>query len=248
MSRKHRGVFVGKDGSYWIEYFSSDGRRHREKAGTLATAKKLVEMRRTEKLQSKLPELRTRPVLFSELASAVSEDKCNYRMEKLIAKFGNSPAEEIKPSEIKAWLEERHEWSLATKNRYIALLKLTYRLAEEAQKIKYNPARLVRQAKENNARIRWLTDEEETKLRAAIPSEHLGEFEIALNTGARKSEQYKKALWENVDFTNNLLKIPQAKHGEVRYVRLNSRVQAVLAMLKPTPAEGRIMTLKTPRG
>jgi len=63
----------------------------------------------------------------------------------------------------------------------------------------------------------------------------------------RRSEQYG-ASWENVDFANNLLKIPKSKHGEVRYVRLNSRVQAVLAMLKPTPAEGRIMKLKNPRG
>src|SRR5260370_39412434 len=126
-------------------------------------------------------------------------------MDRLIAKFGNSPAEEIKPSEIKAWLDEHETWSLATKNRFIALLKLTYRLAEEAQKIKYNPARLVRQSKEDNARIRWLTDEEEVTLRAAIPGEHLSEFLIGLNTGMRKSEQYKKALWENVDFVNGLL-------------------------------------------
>lgn len=108
------------------------------------------------------------------------------------------------------------------------------------------PARLARQAKENNARIRWLKDAEETKLRTAIPAEHVSEFEIGLNTGMRKSEQYEKAQWENVDFANGLLKIPKSK--QVRCVRLNCRVQAVLGMLKPTPAEGRIMALKSPRG
>jgi integrase len=243
--RKLRGVFE-QQGAWWIEYWTA-GKRHREKAGTLSAAKKLVELRRTERLQGKLPQLRTRTVLFSELALAVGEDKSNYRMKRLVAKFGNSPAEDIKPSEIKRWLEEHEEWSLATKNRFIALMKLTYRLAEEAQKIKYNPARLVRQQKEDNARIRWLTDEEETKLRAAIPSEHLSEFEIGLHTGMRKSEQYEKGLWENVDFANGLLRIPKSKHGGVRYVSLNSRVRAVLSMLKPTPAEGRIMALTSPR-
>ena len=49
-----------------------------------------------------------------------------------------------------------------------ALLKLVYRLAERAQRIKYNPARLIRQQRENNARIRWLSDKEETALRRVI--------------------------------------------------------------------------------
>ena len=39
-----------------------------------------------------------------------------------------------------AWLQSKTEWALATKNRYIALLKLIYRLAKRAQRIKYNPA------------------------------------------------------------------------------------------------------------
>ena len=46
--RKHRGVFVGKDGRWWIEYWDADGRRRREKAGTLGTAKQLVEKRRDD--------------------------------------------------------------------------------------------------------------------------------------------------------------------------------------------------------
>jgi site-specific recombinase XerD len=248
MSRKYRGVFE-RNGAWWIEYWDAAGKRHREKAGTLGAAKKLVELRRTERLEGrKLPKLRSRPATFKDLASSVSQEKSNYRMTKLVARFGNSVAEEITPPEIKAWLEQHDEWSLATKNRYIALLKLTYRLAEEAQKIKYNPARLVRQLKENNARIRWLTQEEEMKLRAVIPAEHIAEFEIGLHTGMRKSEQYEKAIWENLDSTNNLLKIPDPKHREVRYVRLNSRVQSVLSMLKPMSTKGRIMALKSPRG
>lgn len=79
-------------------------------------------------------------------------------MKVLVAEFGNC-AEDVTPSIISSWLDEHDEWTLATKNRYIALLKLTYRLAE-AQKIKYNPARRVQQAKENNERIRRLNQYE----------------------------------------------------------------------------------------
>ncbi len=48
------------------------------------------------------------------------------------------------------------QWSVASKNRYIALLKLTYRLAEKNRKLKFNPARLLRQSKADNTKVRYL--------------------------------------------------------------------------------------------
>jgi hypothetical protein len=42
-----------------------------------------------------------------------------------------------------------------TKNHYLALLKLTYRLGNQ-NGMKNNPARLVRMQRENNARVRYL--------------------------------------------------------------------------------------------
>ena len=161
--KKHRGVFEKDPGSgvWWIQFFDSDGRRHREKIGTKGAAIKLVELRRTQRLEGrKLPKPRTRPLMFRELtdaALAYTKGKASHmsnvwRMKNLLAEFGNCPAEDITPQQIEAWLSSRTEWALATKNRYIALLKLVYRLAEAAQRIKYNPARLVRQKKENNWR------------------------------------------------------------------------------------------------
>jgi len=150
------------------------------------------------------------------------------------------------------------------KNRYIALMKLTYRLAEVAQKIKYNPARLVRQPKENNERIRYLNQyepapaqleylndckDEESRLRAVIQHdcpERLPEFEIALHTGMRRKEQYG-ATWDKVDFLSGRLTVPRAKHGQVRHVKLNSRALAALVALKPEDAKGRVHDLVSPR-
>jgi hypothetical protein len=166
--KKTRGVFekIPGSGVWWVQYFDAEGKRHREKAGTLGRAKKLVELRRTQRLERRLPKPRTRPLLFRELTDAALKDSepgdkgTNHsRMKVLVAEFGNLAAEEITPTAIKTWIQAHPQWSLATKNRYTALLKLTYRLAEEAQQIRYNPARLVRQPKENNARIRWLTGE-----------------------------------------------------------------------------------------
>ena len=134
----------------------------------------------------------------------------------------------------KEWLDEKaDDWALPTRNRYLALMKLAYRLAERGQRIKVNPARLVRQTKENNGRVRWLMEEEEKALRAVIEkkySDHLPEFEISLMTGMRQEEQFS-VTWECVDLKAGIINLGETKNGTGRMVCLNSRALAVMNML-----------------
>ena len=136
-----------------------------------------MERRRTEARQGiKLPEnLRTKPASFNDLAERVlAYSRANkrdhshdvQRMRHIKEEFGGRPADDITRGEIQQWLDSKAEdWSIATRNRYLALLKLTYRLAEEDGTVKTNPARLVRQSKEDNGRVRYLSDSEEVTLR-----------------------------------------------------------------------------------
>jgi hypothetical protein len=55
-------------------------------------------------------------------------------MKILKAEFGNCAAENITPEQIEAWLAGRTEWTLATRNRYLALLKLIFRLARKRRR------------------------------------------------------------------------------------------------------------------
>jgi site-specific recombinase XerD len=270
-TKKVRGVFEKVPGSdiWWIHYTDADGRRRREKAGTKGNAIDLLAKRKNEALAGKkLPEkLRTPSVTFRQIADAALENsrqrKISHRhdetrMAPLLEQFGNRPAESILPEAFENWLSElaeKREWSIATKNRYIALLKLTYRLAEKNQKVKVNPARLLRMAKEDNAKVRYLNQyaplpttidylqdcqTEEDRLRAVIRTayaEHLAEFEIALATGMRKSEMYR-ATWPNVDLEHHVLTVPKSKHGETRYVALNSTAVAVLEFLQARAVDG----------
>lgn len=269
-SKKLRGVYEHppKSGIWWVQHFDADGRRRREKIGLKSEAIKLAEKRRNERREGKkLPEnLRSRAVTFREIAQTALEysrdEKRSYRsdehrMRPLVAQFGNRQAESILREEFEEWLNQTAEergWALATKNRYIALLKLCYRLAEEKRKVKANPMRLLRIRKENNARIRYLNQhkplpthlaylanchDEESRLRKVISEEyphHLPEFEIALNTGMRRSEQYG-AAWPNVDFARQVLTVPRSKHGETRYVSLNSVALALLEFLQAKAGE-----------
>jgi site-specific recombinase XerD len=88
-------------------------------------------------------------------------------METLLSWFREYPAEAITAQDIERRFESE-DWSLATVNRYRALASLTYRLTIRHGKVNLNPARLVQQRLENNGRIRFLSPEEETRLRAAI--------------------------------------------------------------------------------
>ena len=66
-------------------------------------------------------------------------------------------------------------------NHLCALLSLAYRLGIESGKVSSNPTRLVKHRPENNARIRYLTGEEEVRLRAVVQErclEHLPELDL----------------------------------------------------------------------
>jgi site-specific recombinase XerD len=41
-----------------------------------------------------------------------------------------------------------------------------------------------------------------------------------------------RATWPNIDFEHHVLTVPRSKHGETRYVTLNSAAQAVLEFLR----------------
>ena len=129
-------------------------------------------------------------------------------------------------------------------------MKLTYRLAEECDVIRYNPARLVQQRKENNERVRYLTDAEEITLRSVIQKsyiEHLPEFEVALMTGMRQSDQFERT-WGDVDLNAGTVRVPLTKNGKCRFVRLNSRALAVLRASRDQGlGTGRLFPVLEPR-
>jgi site-specific recombinase XerD len=169
----------------------------------------------------------------------------------LIQQFGTREAEDITRGEIQKWLDSKaSEWAPATRNRYLALMKLTYRLAEEDGVIKINPVRRVRQGKEDNSRIRYLADAEEVALREVIAksySDHATEFELALMTGMRQGEQFALA-WEDIDLDAGLIRLQQTKNGQSRYVQLNTRAVAILRMWHESGiGSGRVFFNQKPR-
>jgi integrase len=209
----------------------------------------------------KLPEtLRRRDVRFAELGEDARRycktnnrgwrtDHC--RIGQLLREFGNRPAE-IPIEDLRKWFSEQ-EWTPATFNRYKSMLSLIYRLGMENKKVDSNPAKLLKCKHEDNGRIRFLNQngafDEEKQLRATIETKylsHLPEFEIALNTGMRPSEQYSLA-WDRVDLFGRRITVPRSKSGKARHIPINSEALAafrVLAQRSPNGAGPVFVNLK----
>ena len=97
-------------------------------------------------------------------------------------------------------------------------------------KIGSNPVRSVKMFTENNARVRFLSDEDEKKLRAVMTPDDWRLVAIALNTGLRQAEQFN-LRWEHVNFDTGIITVPRAKNGEVRHVPMNDSVRSILRSL-----------------
>jgi site-specific recombinase XerD len=259
------GLFEKVPGSkvWWIRYADSMGRIRREKAGTKGAAIDLYRKRKTEALQGKkLPEnLRTPTVSFAELAhdalvfskthKRTHEDDAQ-RMPWLVSAFRDRSADSITPRDLEhhvTRIAEERGWAPASVNRYRALISLIFRLGVENGKVKENPARLIKPRVVNNARTRWLSPEEEVRLRGQIETRHPGhipELELALNTGLRRGEMYS-LTWENVNLFRRVLTIPRSKNGETRHVPINSVAQgALLELRKRGDGTGRV--IRNPQG
>jgi integrase len=106
---------------------------------------------------------------------------------------------------------------------------------------------MVEQRAENNARIRFLTADEEKRLREAIKKgfpKHMPEFDVALNTGMRKSEQFSLE-WSQVSLTRKRIRLEKTKNGSDREIPLNKTCLNVLEALHGIrPHNGRVFLSK----
>lgn len=159
------------------------------------------------------------------------------RMENIRRWFGSRAADSITSLEVEAALskgKEEANWSASSHNHHHTLFSLTYRLAIRNGKVERNPVRGVRRRPENNSRVRFLTADEEKRLREAIRSnpawqEHEPELSLALSTGLRCESMYFDLLWENVDLDLRVASVPRTKNGDPVHIPLN--VDAVKALM-----------------
>jgi site-specific recombinase XerD len=247
---KHKGVYEKSPGSgiWWIRWTNAQGKRVTESIGRHGDAVTMYRQRITEKRAGLIIPIgkSARGVRFSSLVEDVLKfsesnhrDQRNFKQRIEVAKehLGNRAADSITPKELGEWLSEmaeENEWTAATFNRYKAAISKAYKIGMQNRRVSTNPARFVPQRKESVGRIRFLTEEEEKRLRAAILKNRphcVYQLDVALNTGMRKGEQFG-ITWEQVDFKRGYIHLDETKNGRDRYVHLNDAVSASLKALK----------------
>jgi len=256
------GIFEKYAGVWYARYVDARGVRRVEKAGSRSAAKNLYRRRRDEILQGKLfPENRRRGVKFADLATdATRALQARGRRAGNIALvkgwFANQNAADVTPADVERELNHLRQRghrrfgaidadtgkrvlrargvAPATLNRFRAAVSAIFTLAQRDGKVLTNPARLVHLERENNARVRFLTDDEEMRVRQVIrevaPARE-PDFDLALHTGLRKAEQYS-LRWVDVDLLNGVLTVQRGKGNKRRHVPINFDARAALAKLR----------------
>lgn len=256
---KQRGIFERPAGSgvWWILYYDDSGRRHREKVGIKSRAIAIYQQRKTQIRFGKFePEevknKNRRPVSMPEILKDKQEaskslkgykaDIPRYRFWEEY--FEGRTARSVTASDIERARAELAKTkaksnnnrkpeggrAIATVNRYLAVLKATFSLAIRNGKAQTNPVRGIRFEKENNARVRFLTPDEEARLFSVLPAECKPIVALALHTGLRKMELFRLA-WKDVNLTQRFLRVSESKSGESRTVPLNDVALEILRRL-----------------
>jgi integrase len=130
-----------------------------------------------------------------------------------------------------------NQWAPATVNHHHTAVSLAFRLAIAKDKVKENPARKIRRVPEDNNRVRYLSAEEERKLREVVRSkpqwaEHEPELDLAIHTGLRRTDMYQRLVWENIDLSLRVATIPRSKNDEPVHIPLNPSAMRALAVFK----------------
>jgi site-specific recombinase XerD len=244
--RVHQGVEEWPPGSgrYRIDYYDAEGKRHREMVGGEKLAIRVYQQRRTEIWEGRFLPKKKSAATFREISekrmklakprlSTRSYKTDRDRLDRILEKFGELPAEKVSSSRIQEFLADvvGAGATRSTANRYRSLLSSIFHFAITSGELEKNPIRRVARFREPKGRRRFLDRAEEGVLRTAIGAAseaRLWEFDIALHTGMRRGEQWG-LRWADVDLDNFIAAV-DGKSGQ-RHVRLNAAAREALVRL-----------------
>lgn len=255
---RERGVFERPKGSgiWWINWYSPDGKRHREKIGSKEAAKKVYARRASDSiLGKKIPELNRKELTLIQLMERYQDEiKANKKSWEWDLRIqgrwrevlGDRPARSIVPGDIEGvkarWLQSL---TPATVNRRIAYLKSIYNKAIRDGILESNPigARRVKMLREAPPKDRVLEPEEEARLLPQLPTwDRLGAI-LSLHAGLRISELVER---KRDEIRRDVLFLPDPKGGRPQKVKLNPVALAAAQELLASHESPWLMPGRTP--
>jgi len=220
---------IYKKGKNWFIDYRVQGRRKREKIGSnKKLAERVLAKRKVQIAENRFLDILKRPKIRFETLAAnyldyAKTNKLSWDRDKRSIKIlgravNGKDLSEITPFLIEKYKNERKTIvGPATINRELACLKHMFTKAIQWEMIDSNPVKKVKLLKENNQRLRYLTEEEIQKSYQEC-SVHLKPIVLtALYTGMRRSE-ILKLKWEDIDFKQRLIFVRNAKNNRTREI------------------------------
>jgi len=249
-----------KDKVYWIEYYTKDRKRKRERVGPWRKlAIEALAKRRVEVAENKFLDKKEEPpkIRFKDFAKEYDKwcqtNNKGYHRKKwfidhLVTIFGDKYLNEITSWDIEKYRLERKKQGLGTAslNRPIACLKHMFTKAIEWGFLKENPAKPVKLFKENNRRLRFLTEDEINRLLSNCSGYLRDIVLLALNTGMRKGEIFN-LKWQDVDFDLRMIHVSDSKNYEARDIPINDILYETLKALRDKAEEGQEYVFVNPK-
>ncbi len=229
----------GKNKTWWIDISSPSGERLRQSAGT-------TDKRQAQELHDKIKaqlwaidKLGAKPnytwddavIRWLEEKSykkGLHEDKNHLRWlypylhGKQLTDITKTLVDSIKVEKIATGVKP------ATTNRMLAVLRALLNTAKTEWEWLDNVPR-IKLLPVDNARLRWLAEDEMIRLFAELPTHLLAMAKFALLTGLRESNVVN-LQWTQIDFKNRLICIPpaQSKNGKEQVTPLNGEALTIL--------------------
>ncbi|OED95195.1 tyrosine-type recombinase/integrase [Vibrio breoganii] len=142
--------------------------------------------------------------------------------------FNTTPVGKISRARVRQELHKLHEGhSNATVNRYKAALQSLYRYLLNQYDIEHNPVKGIPMLKEDNARDRFLTDDEIQRLLSACRESSWDRLYLlvllGITTGARRGELIERR-WDDMNFTSRTLSTSKTKNDDKRVLPITPQV------------------------
>ena len=165
------------------------------------------------------------------------KSKLNYWLETL----DNKPIVEITTTDISSPLNDLSKHlSNATVNRYKAAISVVFSYACREYGLLNNPVKNIRSKRENNERIRFLSNSERSALFGACRGSQWTKLYLlvllAITTGARKGE-LMNLRWKDIDFDRKTAYVETTKNGQPKVLPLTDEVAAELRRFKDQEPE-----------
>lgn len=235
-----------KRGKTWWMSYVADGTQRCESTRTSnkRLAAKILNLKVTEIIEGRFRLPKSNPpglIQFSEqFLDTVRHQNTRKRYASSIAglraHFGDAKLTEITAERIDEFKDSRLASNVrtATVNRDLAVLRRMLRIAERKRLVNVTPFREVEMLEERKERRQphILTCEEEKRL-LAVASDHIRVLAtLILDTGLRSGKEALTLKWEDIDFSDDAIRIRHSKTlAGIRSVPMSSRCKAELLKL-----------------